>query len=79
MTDVTRETSKDCQIGGYHIPKGTTLICSQWVMHHAPAILNGPKSLTPVDGPMTLKRACRAGCTPLSAMDHGFVLARALP
>lgn len=28
-----REASADCQLGGYHIPRKTTLIMSQWIMH----------------------------------------------
>jgi cytochrome P450 len=33
VTDVSREATEDCEIGGYRIAKGTTLIMSQWVMH----------------------------------------------
>src|SRR5215213_528843 len=28
-----RETVEDCEIGGYHVPAGTQLVMSQWVMH----------------------------------------------
>lgn len=35
-TDVSRQATQDCEIGGYIIPKGTTLISSQWVMHRDP-------------------------------------------
>jgi cytochrome P450 len=47
VTDVTRAASKDCEIGGYHIPKGTTLICSQWVMHHDPRYFDQPEVFNP--------------------------------
>ena len=47
VTDVTREASADCEIGGYHIPKGTTLICSQWVMHHDPRYFDQPAVFNP--------------------------------
>ncbi|MEM8809007.1 MAG: cytochrome P450 [Cyanobacteria bacterium P01_G01_bin.38] len=47
VTDVTREAIADCQIGGYRIPKGTTLICSQWVMHHDPRYFDQPEIFNP--------------------------------
>ena len=31
-----RETVEDCEIGGYHVPAGTQLVMSQWVMHRDP-------------------------------------------
>jgi cytochrome P450 len=31
-----RETVEDCKIGGYHVPAGTQLVMSQWVMHRDP-------------------------------------------
>jgi cytochrome P450 len=31
-----RETVEDCEIGGYHVPVGTQLVMSQWVMHRDP-------------------------------------------
>ncbi|MEM7579662.1 MAG: cytochrome P450 [Cyanobacteria bacterium P01_A01_bin.80] len=34
VTDLSRRATSDCEIGGYSIPKGTTLNISQWVMHH---------------------------------------------
>jgi cytochrome P450 len=33
VTTVGREATEECEIGGYRIPKGTTLVMSQWVMH----------------------------------------------
>lgn len=35
VTSVGREATEDCEIGGYRIPKGTTLMMSQWVMHRS--------------------------------------------
>ncbi|KAM3110365.1 cytochrome P450 [Phormidesmis sp. 146-33] len=46
-TDVSREATQDCEIGGYLIPKGTTLICSQWVMHRDPRYFGNPEKFTP--------------------------------
>ena len=31
-----REAVEDCEIGGYHVPAGTQLVMSQWVMHRDP-------------------------------------------
>jgi cytochrome P450 len=31
-----REAVGDCEIGGYHVPAGTQLVMSQWVMHRDP-------------------------------------------
>jgi cytochrome P450 len=46
-TDVSREATQDCEIGGYSIPKGTTLICSQWVMHRDRRYFNDPERFSP--------------------------------
>ncbi|KAM3098583.1 cytochrome P450 [Phormidesmis sp. 146-35] len=46
-TDVSREATQDCEVGGYLIPKGTTLICSQWVMHRDPRYFGNPEKFTP--------------------------------
>ena len=47
VTDVSREATKDCEIGGYFIPKGTTLIPSQWVMHRDPRYFPDPEVFNP--------------------------------
>jgi cytochrome P450 len=47
VTDVSREASRDCEIGGYSIPKGCTLIMSQWVMHRDPRYFSAPESFAP--------------------------------
>lgn len=47
VTDITREAARDCEIGGYLIPKGTTLIASQWVMHRNPRYFTNPKAFIP--------------------------------
>jgi len=45
--EVTREASEDCEIGGYCIPRGTTLIASQWVMHRDPQYFENPELFQP--------------------------------
>lgn len=47
VTEVTREATQDCEIGGYTIPKGTTLIASQWVMHRHPRYFAEPEVFNP--------------------------------
>ncbi|MBD2195027.1 MULTISPECIES: cytochrome P450 [Calothrix] len=46
-TDVSREATQDCEIGGYLIPKGTTLIASQWAMHRNPRYFSEPELFQP--------------------------------
>lgn len=47
VTDLNREATQDCQVGGYLIPKGTTLITSQWVMHRNPLYFTAPETFDP--------------------------------
>lgn len=47
VTDLNREATQDCQVGGYSIPQGTTLITSQWVMHRSPLYFTDPEVFDP--------------------------------
>ena len=47
VTDLNREATKDCQIGDYSIPKGTTVIVSQWVTHRNPLYFPNPETFNP--------------------------------
>ncbi|BDA70521.1 cytochrome P450 [Calothrix sp. PCC 7716] len=47
VTDLSREATQDCEIGGYFIPKGCTLIMSQWVMHRDPRYFEDPEVFIP--------------------------------
>nr|XP_043637893.1 cytochrome P450 81Q32-like [Erigeron canadensis] len=42
-----RESSEDCVIGGYTIPKGTMLMVNQWAIHHDPNIWTEPERFSP--------------------------------
>ncbi len=42
-----REALKDCEIGGYHVPAGTQLVMSQWVMHRDPRYYENPGKFRP--------------------------------
>jgi cytochrome P450 len=47
VTNVGREAIEDCEIGDYRIPKGTTLIMSQWVMHRDGRYFAEPEKFYP--------------------------------
>jgi cytochrome P450 len=42
-----RKAEADDEIGGYHIPAGTTLTLSQWATHRHPEIWDDPESFDP--------------------------------
>jgi cytochrome P450 len=42
-----REAIDDCTIGGYHVPRGTTLFIFQWVLHRDPRYFDNPEKFHP--------------------------------
>lgn len=44
---IGREALGDCEIGGYHVPTGTQLFISQYVVHHDPRFFENPESFAP--------------------------------
>jgi cytochrome P450 len=42
-----REAVDDCEIGGYQVPKGTTILMSQWVVHRDPRWFDEPEKFQP--------------------------------
>ena len=44
---IGRETVKDCEIGGYHVPSGTTVFVSPWITHRDPRFFDDPVSFRP--------------------------------
>ncbi|KAI7754688.1 hypothetical protein M8C21_005307, partial [Ambrosia artemisiifolia] len=44
---VPHESSDDCVVGGYHIPRGTMLIVNQWAIHHDPDLWKDPEMFIP--------------------------------
>ncbi|KGN55249.1 cytochrome P450 81Q32 [Cucumis sativus] len=44
---VPHESSKDCTIGGYHIPRGTILFVNLWAIHNDPKIWDNPRKFNP--------------------------------
>ncbi|MGI0494576.1 cytochrome P450 [Alkalinema pantanalense CENA528] len=46
-TDVSREATADYELDGYVIPKGATVLASQWAMHRDPRYFNDPEAFQP--------------------------------
>ncbi len=44
---IGREAVRDCEIGGQHIPAGSTVILSQWVTHHDSRFFDVPHQFRP--------------------------------
>jgi len=44
---IGRQALKDCEIGGQHIPKNSTVIVSQWVTHHDARFYDAPYQFLP--------------------------------
>ncbi len=44
---IVRNSLKDCEIGGYRVPAGATLMMSQWVMHRDPRYYDQPERFNP--------------------------------
>jgi cytochrome P450 len=44
---IGREALHDCQIGGYQVPEGTTLLMSQWIVHRDGRFFDAPLEFRP--------------------------------
>ena len=44
---IGREAVEDCELGGYHVPAGTTIFMSSYVMHRDPRWYDEPKRFRP--------------------------------
>ncbi|KAL8233700.1 hypothetical protein R6Q59_019800 [Mikania micrantha] len=44
---VFHESSKDCTVGGYHVPRGTMLLMNLWAMQNDPKNWEDPKKFKP--------------------------------
>ncbi|KAL0377856.1 UNVERIFIED_CONTAM: cytochrome [Sesamum radiatum] len=44
---VPRESSADCRVGGYDIPRGTILLVNAWAIHRDPEVWSDPMSFKP--------------------------------
>lgn len=44
---IGREALADCSVGGYHVPRGTTLLMSQWSVQRDPRFYEDPDAFRP--------------------------------
>jgi cytochrome P450 len=44
---IGREALRDVELGGFRIPKGTTVLLSPWAMHHDPRFFPDPEAFRP--------------------------------
>ncbi len=44
---IGREAINDCEIGGYHVPKGTQIGLVQWIVHRDPRWFDEPEAFKP--------------------------------
>ncbi len=44
---VGREALSDVEVGGYHVPRKTTMLMSQWVVHYDPRFWDEPNAFRP--------------------------------
>lgn len=45
--DIKRQAVEECEIGGYHVPAGTQLFMSQWVVQRDPRYFENPEAFVP--------------------------------
>ncbi|KAK9165873.1 hypothetical protein Scep_001064 [Stephania cephalantha] len=44
---VPHESSQDCTLGGYHVPRGTMLLVNMWAIHNDPRVWDQPREFRP--------------------------------
>ena len=44
---IARRATSDCEIGGYHVPPGTIMLMSQWLLHRDAKIFDAPLEFRP--------------------------------
>ena len=48
---IGRQAVEACEIGGHPVPRGTTILISQWVVHRDPRYFDAPEEFRPERGP----------------------------
>jgi cytochrome P450 len=44
---IGREALRDCEVGGYRVPKGTTILMNQWIVHRDRRFFEQPEQFAP--------------------------------
>jgi cytochrome P450 len=44
---IGREAVAECEVGGYQVPKGTTILMNQWIVHRDPRFFEKPAQFVP--------------------------------
>ena len=57
---IGREATVDCAIGGYHVPRGTTMLMSPWVVQRCPLLRGAERVSARRDGARSRSRRCRS-------------------
>ncbi|KAG2238498.1 hypothetical protein Bca52824_092290 [Brassica carinata] len=55
---VPHVASEDCKVGGYDMPRGTTLLVNLWAMHRDPQLWDDPETFKPERFEKEGRRAC---------------------
>ena len=74
-----REALVDCEIDGYAIPAGTTVIISPWVLHRDPRYFEGPMEFRPERWRRLRSASCHAWLISRSAVGLASAWATGLP
>ena len=72
-----RQAVANCEIGGYAIPEGTTILISPWVVHRDPRCFDDPDDFRPERWDGDLRGSCRASPTSRSAAARASASATA--
>ena len=81
---ITRVALRECEIGGYAVPAGTSLSVSQWVVHHDPRYFEDPDAFKPQRWENDLSRRLPAfayfpfGGGPRRCLGYSFAMTEAV-
>jgi cytochrome P450 len=67
---IGREALRDCELAGYRVPRGTTILMSQWVVHRDGRFFESPDEFRPQ---RWQRDVCQADCRPSDRLYLGGV------